>query len=96
MTVKTSAGLILVVILTVRLLVVDMLNVFSLVSNMGFVAYKMGISKIFVFLTYHTPGKLVPKSLQNVFCNLLVFYYTQLGQRNGPTSNFATHFVDVR
>ena len=80
----------------VRLLVVDMLNVFCLVSSMGFGAYRMGISKTFVFFTCRTLGKLVHGSLQNVFRKLLVFNYILLGQRNGPTSSFATYFVDVR
>ena len=62
------------------LLIVDMLDVFFLVSSMGFGAYRVGISKTFVFLTCRASGELVPGSLQNVFCKLLVFYDTQLGQ----------------
>ena len=88
--------MVLVIILAVCLLVVDMLNIFSLVSNMGFGAYRADVSKTFVFLTRRTPGKFDPMSLQNVLCKLLVFYYTQLGQRYGPTSHYATHFIDVR
>ena len=77
------------------LLVVDMLDVFSLVSNMRFNPYKVDVSKTFVFLTRRTPGKLVPGSLQYVFRQLLVFNYTQLGQKYGPTSRYSTYFVDV-
>ena len=62
-----------VVILTVYLLVVDMLNVFSEVSGMGFSAYGVGVMKTFVFLTCRTHSELVPNSLQNVFHKLLVF-----------------------
>ena len=81
--------MILVVILIVRLLVVDMFNVIFLVSTMGFGAYKMGVSKTFLFFTCCTPGKFVPMSLQNVFRKLLVFNYIELRQRNGSTSCFA-------
>ena len=73
----------------------QILNVFFVVFSMGFSAYRVSVSKTFVFLTCRTLGELVPKSLQNVFKKLLVFNYTQLGQRNGPTSRYATHFVDV-
>ena len=87
--------MVLVVILTMCLLVVDMLDVFSLVSRVGFNACRMVVSKAFVFLTCRTLDKLVLRSLQNVFRKLLVFSYTQLEQRNGPTLRSATHFVDV-
>ena len=62
------------------LLVVDMLNIFSLVSCMRLCAYRMGISKTFVFFTCRTPGELVSMCLQDVFCKMLVFNHTQLGQ----------------
>ena len=78
------------------LLIVDMLYIFCLVSGMRFSAYGVGVSKTFVFFTRRTPSELVPRSLQNVFGKLLVFNHTQLGQRNGPTSRYATYFVDVR
>ena len=67
-----------------RLLVVDMLNVFCLVSSMGFGAYRMGISKTFVFFTCRTLGKLVHGSLQNVFCKLLVLITFNLDKEMGP------------
>jgi hypothetical protein len=56
----------------------------------------VSISKTFVFFTLCAPGELVTRSLQNVFRKLLVFNDTQLGQRNGPTPRYATHFVDIR
>ena len=51
---------VLVIILAVCLLVVDMLNVFSLVSGMGFSAYMVGVSKAFVYLTRCTLDEFVP------------------------------------
>ena len=65
-----------VIILAVCLLVVDMLNVISLVYSKGLSAYRVDVSKTFVFLTRCTPGKFVTRSLQNVFRKLLVFNYT--------------------
>lgn len=84
-----------VVILAMCVLVVDMLNVFFLVTIMEFNAYRVGISKTFVYLTRHTLGKFVSKSLGNVFNHMLVFYCIQLGQKIGPTSHYMAHFTDV-
>ena len=47
----------------VCLLVVDMLNVFSLEFGMEFSAYRVDVSKTFVFLTRYIPLEFVPRSL---------------------------------
>lgn len=63
---------ILVVILMVRLPIVHMLNMYFLVSSMGFNTYMMHVSKPIVFLTSCAPSNFVPKSLQTVLCELLI------------------------
>ena len=80
----------------VSLLVVDMFNIFCLMHSIRLGTYGVDISKTFVFFTRSAPREPVTRSLQNVLCKLLVFNDTQLGQRNGPTTRYATHFVDVR
>ena len=86
---------VLVIILAVCLLVVDILDVFFLVYGME-VPIGWASQRPLYFSHAVHPSKFVPKSLQYVFRKLLVFNYTQLGQRYGPTSRYATHVIDIR
>jgi hypothetical protein len=66
----------LIIILMECVLVVDMFNIYCLVLGVRLSTYGVDISKAFEFFTRLVPSKLVPMSLQNVFCKLLVINHS--------------------
>lgn len=89
---------ILVEVLIMNLLVVDMLNVFFMVSGVRFAFYGMHIPKTFIFLTSCAFGKLVLGTFQDVLYKQLVFLScsTQKKKMGGQLVFFPTSFKSAR